>query len=169
MESTLWLPQPFETTITDMTRSPANHSVELFLPNEIGYERVAMECSAALARMHGCPAERVEDLKTAVAEAAINAMQHGNRGRPGSRVTVTIEVLGETIQVSVTDEGDGITGETPEPDIERAIETGSEAIGFGLFLIRNLVDRVDFGRLSGGGHVVRMAMAMKPGRAPKAA
>jgi serine/threonine-protein kinase RsbW len=152
-----------------MTSTPVNHNVELILPSRLGYERVAMECSASLARIHGCPPERIEDLKTVVAEAAINAMQHGNRGRPDSRVIVRIDVVGDTLQVSVLDEGEGIRGEIPQPDIERAIENGREVVGFGLFLIRNLTDRVDFDQVAGGGHAVRMAIDMKPGPRAEAA
>lgn len=138
-----------------------NHSVELTLPNELGYERLAMACSATLAKIHGFPDARIEDLKTVVAEAATNAMQHGNRNRPGSRVTVRIEVVGEEIHVAVTDEGPGIKGAVPEPDIERVIAQLAPAVGFGLFLMRNLADRIEFRRRSGGGHVVRMVIRRK--------
>ena len=45
------------------------YNVEINLPNEIGYERIAMACSATFAKMVGFGAERIEDLKSAVAEA----------------------------------------------------------------------------------------------------
>jgi len=48
--------------------------VRVILPNMIGYERIAMASSASFAKMFGFSAERIEDLKTVVAEAAINAM-----------------------------------------------------------------------------------------------
>jgi anti-sigma regulatory factor (Ser/Thr protein kinase) len=144
-----------------MPLTPHDHSVELTLPNELGYERTAMACSAALAKMHGCPEDRIEDLKTIVAEAAINAMQHGNRGRPQSRVRIKIEVAENTIHVSVMDEGKGLRGEVADPDIERVIEENAPAVGFGLFLMRNLSDRIEFDCTSGGGHQVRMAVRMQ--------
>jgi anti-sigma regulatory factor (Ser/Thr protein kinase) len=146
-----------------MTLSPYDHSVELILPNELGYERIAMACSASLAKMHGCPEDRIEDLKTVVAEAAINAMQHGNRGRPDSRVAVKIEVAEDTIHVAVTDEGNGLREEVADPDIERVIESNAPAVGFGLFLMRKLSDRIEFDRLREGGHRVRMAVRMQSG------
>jgi serine/threonine-protein kinase RsbW len=144
-----------------MIQSPHDHSVELTLPNELGYERVAMACSAALAKMHGCPDHRIEDLKTVVAEAVINAMQHGNRLRPESRVMVKIEAAEDTIHLSVMDEGDGIREAVADPDIERLIEESAPAVGFGLFLMRNLVDRIEFDRMSGGGHRVQMSIRMQ--------
>ena len=144
-----------------MTLSPRDHSVELIIPNELGYERIAMACSASLAKMYGCPEDRIEDLKTVVAEAAINAMQHGNRGRPESRVMVKIEVAEDTIHVAVMDEGEGLQEEIADPDIERVIADNAPAVGFGLFLMRKLADRIEFDQLSEGGHRVRMAVRMQ--------
>ena len=120
-----------------------------------------MACSATLAKMHGCPEDRIEDLKTVVAEAAINAMQHGNRGRPESRVTVKIEVAEDTIHVAVMDEGEGLREEVADPDIERVIADNAPAVGFGLFLMRKLADFIEFDRMSEGGHRVRMAVRMQ--------
>jgi serine/threonine-protein kinase RsbW len=157
----LWSTLQTESVKNLMTLSPRDHSVELTLPNELGYERIAMACSASLAKMYGCPEDRIEDLKTVVAEAAINAMQHGNRGRPDSRVTVKIEVAEGTIHVAVMDEGEGLREEVADPDIERVIEENAPAVGFGLFLMRNLADRIEFERLSAGGHRVRMAVRMQ--------
>ena len=53
-------------------------SVEVRLPSRLGYEKVAMSTAAAVAKLMGFKPERVEDLKTAVAEACINAIEHGN-------------------------------------------------------------------------------------------
>jgi len=151
----------FESVKNIMTLSPHDHSVELILPSELGYERIAMACSASMAKMHGCPEDRIEDLKTVVAEAAINAMQHGNRGRPESRVAVKIEVAEDTIHIAVTDEGEGLRVEVADPDIDRLIENNAPPVGFGLFLMRKLSDRLEFDQLSEGGHRVRMAVRMQ--------
>ena len=43
-------------------------TVEVSLPNKLGYERIAMECSASFAKIVGFLPERIQDLKTAVAE-----------------------------------------------------------------------------------------------------
>ena len=41
------------------------HTIEVNLPNKLGYERIAMACSASFAKIVGFHPERVEDLKTA--------------------------------------------------------------------------------------------------------
>jgi len=134
-------------------------SIEVRLANQLGYERVAMACSASFARLMGLSPERIEDLKTMVAEAAINAMMHGNKGRPDARVIVLMNCQGDTIHVSVMDEGDGIKQFPPDPDIEKIIENLDPPIGFGLFLIKKLADKVEFSAIDGG-HVVNMAIKM---------
>ena len=65
-----------------------DRAVTLILPNAIGHERIAMASLASFAKMHGYSLARIEDLKTAVAEAAINAMEHGNKGRPDAVVNI---------------------------------------------------------------------------------
>ena len=57
---------------------PVN-SVEVRLPSELGFEKVAMCTAAGMAQMMGFSPDRIEDLKTAVAEACINAIEHRPR------------------------------------------------------------------------------------------
>jgi serine/threonine-protein kinase RsbW len=143
-----------------MVKELSERTIEVSLLNQLGYERVAMACSASYAKMMGLSAERIEDLKTMVSEAAINAMEHGNRGRPDARVTVSMDCQGDTLNVAVSDEGNGIKEHPPKPDIEKIIEDLQSPVGFGLFLIKQLADKVEFNESSDGGHVVKMAIKM---------
>ena len=137
-----------------------DRNIEVSLVNQLGYERIAMACSASFAQMMGLPPERIEDLKTMVSEAAINAMEHGNKGHPDARVTVSLNCQDNTINVTVSDEGNGITNFPPKPDIEKIIEDLESPVGFGLFLIEQLADQVEFNKEANGGHVVKMAIKM---------
>ncbi|MGD9280187.1 MAG: ATP-binding protein [Desulfobacterales bacterium] len=138
----------------------SDRNVEVSLVNQLGYERVAMACSASFARMMGLAPERIEDLKTMVSEAAINAMEHGNRGRPDARVIVSMNCRDNAIHITVSDEGDGITNFPPKPDIEKIIEDLESPVGFGLFLIEQLADQVEFNKEANGGHMIKMAIKM---------
>ena len=91
-----------------MVRRLNEQTVEVTLPSKIGYERIAMECSASFAKIIGFVPERIEDLKTAVSEACLNAIEHGNKGRPEARVVVTMNFKDNTFSVSVKDEGEGL-------------------------------------------------------------
>jgi len=145
----------------NMSENQADSTVEIILTSQIGYERIAMACSASFAEMYGFPKDRIEDLKTIVAEASINAMQHGNKGRVNAKVIVSMIYQNDTIRVWVTDEGDGIKERPPNPDIEKIIEADEVLSGFGLFLIEQLADQVEFKESADKGHVVEMALKMK--------
>jgi serine/threonine-protein kinase RsbW len=119
-----------------------------------------MECSASFAKLAGLVAERIEDLKSAVAEACINAMQHGNKWRPEARVVANMNFRDDTFIVSVMDQGDGMP-EIPEyPGIVRIIEKNESPKGLGVFLIRQLVDQVKFNQMTPEGHMVIMEIKL---------
>jgi len=145
----------------NMSEDQADSTVEITLTSQIGYERIAMACSASFAEMFDFPKDRIEDLKTIVAEASINAMQHGNKGRVDAKVIVSMRYQDNTIRVWVTDEGDGIKQRPPSPDIEKIIEADETLSGFGLFLIEQLADQVAFKESADKGHVIEMALKMK--------
>ena len=141
--------------------NPQNEkSIEITLPNQLGYERIAMASAAAFGKMVGLSPERIEDLKTIVAEAAINAMQHGNRQRPDARVTVSMYFKDDTIHIAVMDQGKGFKTFLPDPDIERIVNELDPPIGFGTFLIRQLADQIDVDKTADGANVVRMTIKL---------
>jgi serine/threonine-protein kinase RsbW len=139
-----------------------NHNaVEIFMDNKLGYERVAMACAASFAKMMGFPDERIEDLKTVVAEAAINAMQHGNKDRPDAKVAITMNFRDDALHIAVADNGGGIKDLPPNPDIERIMEKLDPPTGFGTFLIKQLADEVEFNEMTDGGHMVKIVIRLQ--------
>ena len=139
------------------------NTIEISLPNKLGYERVAMACSASFAKIVGFLPDRIEDLKTAVSEACLNAMEHGNLNRPDKRVLVSMNYKDHVFSVSVRDEGEGMreTPEIPEiQDIEKKIESLETPRGLGMFLIKQLVDHVEFNQITEEGHLVRMLIRL---------
>jgi serine/threonine-protein kinase RsbW len=143
-----------------MTPASNEHSIEISLPSKIGYERIAIASSAALAKMGGVPAARIEDLKSAVAEACINAMQHGNQWRLEARVVVHMNLSEDRVVISVTDQGSGVT-ELPEyPGITKIIEGNVSPRGLGVFLIRQLVDDVKYNQTADGGHTMTLEIRL---------
>ena len=143
-----------------MVRKLNEQTVEVTLPSKIGYERIAMDCSASFAKIIGFVPERIEDLKTAVSEACLNAIEHGNKGRPEARVVVTMNFKDNTFNVSVKDEGEGLE-EWPEiPDINEKANKLESPRGLGIYLIKQLVDQVDFHKKSNKGHIVSMVIKL---------
>ncbi|MGD8524382.1 MAG: ATP-binding protein [Desulfobacterales bacterium] len=143
-----------------MIRRLDERTIEVSLPNRMGYERIAMDCSASFAKIVGFASERIEDLKTAVAEACINAIEHGNKGRPDTRVLVTMNFNDDIFSVCVEDEGDGISELPKEKAIMQKVEKLEPPKGLGTYLIKQLVDHVEFNAMTKGGHAVRMAIKL---------
>jgi serine/threonine-protein kinase RsbW len=117
---------------------------KLSVSSEPGNERLAMERVAEVVKGLGLSEQRLERLKTAVAEATMNAMEHGNRYR--SEVPVVIEVLssGADLSVRIKNQG-GIRDPAPDkemPELEAKLEGLQAPRGWGLFLIRNMVDEI---------------------------
>ena len=135
-----------------------NRTVELILPNATGHERIAMASLASFAKMHGFSLARIEDLKTVVAEAAINAMQHGNKGRPDAVVSIVFHYGDDAIHIRVADQGNGIKEVLPQPDIERIVKEIDPPVGFGIYLIRQLADEVEFNTDVASGHCLKMVI-----------
>lgn len=144
-----------------------DRTVEVTLPNRIGYERMAMECSASFAKMIGFVSERVDDLRTAVSEACLNAIEHGNKGRPNARVVVTINYDDADFMISVTDEGEGIRSPVVDPDIQKKIEQSEAPRGMGIFLIKQLADQLEFSKLNTSGHTLKMIFKLPNRRLPE--
>ena len=143
-----------------MVRRLNKRTVEVSLPSRIGYERIAMDCSASFAKMVGFGAARIEDLKTAVAEACINAIEHGNQGHPDTRVLVTMNFKDDKFSVSVRDGGDGIKKVPKDKAVMQQIERLEPPEGLGIYLIKQLVDEVEFNDMTKGGHTVKMVVKL---------
>jgi len=119
-------------------------SVEVRLPSRLGYEKVAMSTAAAVAKLMGFREDRVEDLKTAVAEACINAIEHGNMLNEGLSVGVILSAGVDGLEVKVIDDGKGLKSVPPKPDIDRKIHGEEDPRGMGMFLIQALVDEAEW-------------------------
>jgi len=135
-------------------------NIELHIPSVMGYEKIAMECAASMAKKMGFTEDRIEDLKTAVAEACLNAIEHGNKMDTSSKVGITLTAEESRLQVSVKDEGKGID-KIPTPSIENKIKGEDKPRGWGIFLIKSLVNEVTFEARPEGGNVTKMVIYLE--------
>ena len=116
---------------------------ELLLPSIPGNERQAMEqVIQAVQELH-LSTRRLEHLKTAVAEATMNAMEHGNHYQPDVPVIIQVQASATTLAVRISDQGEGPADiEAETPDLEAKLAELQTPRGWGLFLIKNLVDEM---------------------------
>lgn len=138
----------------------SSSSIELRLPSRLGYEKVAMNTAASVARLMGFSDERVDDLKTAVAEACINAMEHGNKLDESLSVGVVLSMDADSLEVKVSDNGDGPQTKTDAPDIDKKMIGEEDARGMGMFLIQALVDEAEWVSSPPSGSYARMVIRL---------
>ena len=127
-------------------------------------EREAMERVAAAVAGLGLPADRLERLKTAVGEATMNAMEHGNRYDPEKPVAIQVRADADELIVSISDHGGGQPiPEVDTPDLEAKLAGLQSPRGWGLFLIRSMVDDM---RVTDDGvhHSVELVMQLQGDR-----
>ena len=115
------------------------------LPGLAGNDREAMDRVAAAVADLELPPDRVDRLKTAVSEAAMNAIEYGSHGRADVPFDVDVVVTRTDVIVRVTDRAlSGPVPTDPEtPDLERKLAGDQKPRGWGLFLIEHMVDAID--------------------------
>jgi serine phosphatase RsbU (regulator of sigma subunit)/anti-sigma regulatory factor (Ser/Thr protein kinase) len=132
------------------------------IPGEEGNERLAMDRVAAAVADLGLSTARLERLKTAVSEATMNAIEYGSQGRADVPVDVEVEATPVAVIVRITDRA--LSGAVPDdaetPDIDLKLAGAQKPRGWGLFLIKNMVDSMDV-TSDGSTQTVTLTMARK--------
>jgi serine/threonine-protein kinase RsbW len=131
-----------------VVRVPAAGWVELTaLSREAHLERIA----SFLDRLTGTDmnAEAREEVRIVVNETTSNAMEWGNNGDASRHVKVSYAVFDDEFVLKVEDEGEGFDPSlVPDPSgspatvMRERLEAGKRLGGFGLYVVRKLMDRV---------------------------
>ncbi|MCC7360210.1 MAG: SpoIIE family protein phosphatase [Anaerolineales bacterium] len=126
--------------------------------SEPGNERLAMAQVAAVVKDEALPPERLERLKTGVAEATMNAMEHGNKFKPEVPVDFVVLASPRALAVRITDYGGAqVIPEAQTPNLEAKLAGEQTPRGWGLFLIEKMVDEVNV-TAGDGTHTLELVM-----------
>jgi serine/threonine-protein kinase RsbW len=99
-------------------------------------------------------------LELAIDEACTNVIMHAY-GAQGGRIEVQMEAAGNWVEVVIRDWGMAFDPESiPVPDVEAPLEKRRLG-GFGLFLMRQMMDRVDFQFSDRDGNTLTMAKRLR--------
>jgi serine phosphatase RsbU (regulator of sigma subunit)/anti-sigma regulatory factor (Ser/Thr protein kinase) len=128
----------------DVEKSPTGELKRLTnfkLASQPGNERQATRQVVSALEHLALPTIRIERLKTAVAEATMNAMEHGNQYRADLPVEISVLQNSRELVIRIVDHG-GARGipEAHMPNLEEKLDGIQSARGWGLFLIQNMVD-----------------------------
>jgi anti-sigma regulatory factor (Ser/Thr protein kinase) len=141
--------------------SDAQVLVAFSLPSQPGNERLVLARVAEAVSDRGLSGDQLERLKTAVAEATMNAIEHGNHNQADVDVDIVVAESDDGVEVSIVDRG-GAHAPAEEsplelPDLDKKLAGLQSPRGWGLFLIRNMVDAMDVST-DGDLHTVRLLM-----------
>ena len=148
--------------VSDQTSDAPTITTGFSIPGEEGNERLAMDRVAAAIADLGIAPARLERLKTAVSEATMNAIEYGSQGRADVPVDVEVEATPDAVIVRITDRAlsGAVPADAEKPDIDLKLAGAQKPRGWGLFLIKNMVDSMD---VTGDGstQTVTLTMARK--------
>src|ERR1700737_3821429 len=95
------------------------------------------------------PEETRHCVLMALREALANAIKHGNEQNLTKRVHLEMDVVGDTLEIRIQDEGEGFDpGKVEDP---LAPENRLKTSGRGIFYMKTFMDEVRFSRAEGGG------------------
>lgn len=133
--------------------------VKLALPMVPEMEIEASKTATAFAEAMNMSPDRIDEVRMAVVEACINALEHSRAS--DEKVFVTFEALGgqdpEKLRITVQDTGVGFSPEEiDEPTIEEKLKSRRKR-GWGLKIIRGLMDEVEIHTRPGEGTTLVMS------------
>jgi serine/threonine-protein kinase RsbW len=120
--------------------------VEMALPMVSGMEIEASNTATAIADSIRMSPDRIDEVRMAMVEACINALEHSHAS--DQEVHVTFQVLGETgaaekLRIMVSDHGVGFSpNDLEEPTMAGKLKSTHKR-GWGLKIIRGLMDEVE--------------------------
>jgi serine phosphatase RsbU (regulator of sigma subunit)/anti-sigma regulatory factor (Ser/Thr protein kinase) len=112
--------------------------------SDMGNERVAADRVVDAVAPLGLSGPVLHRLRTVVAEATMNAIEHGNECRSEVPVGLDVSASSRELTIRVVDRGGAVDLLEPEsPDIEAKLAGLQTPRGWGLFLIRAMVDSLE--------------------------
>ena len=128
-----------------MARGAVLREVTLTLPMLPDMEIAASKTATALAEFMEMSSDKIDEVRMAVVEACINSFEHSQAD--DRKVEIQFAVLGndepERLQITIRDSGVGFTPESlVKPRIEDKLKAASKR-GWGLTIIKGLMDEVD--------------------------
>jgi serine/threonine-protein kinase RsbW len=123
----------------------------LTLPSTLSTVEVVEAKATEYAQKAGFDEDTGSQIAMVSREAAVNAVLHGNKKDPAKQVRATFDLTSEDLTIKVADEGEGFDPSTiPDP---LSPEWLLKPSGRGVFLMRAIMDEVNFRQLSPGAEI----------------
>lgn len=123
-----------------MTKS--NPTVELKLPIIENMELVATQTAEVVSKHMKLDNEKTNEISLALIEACINAFEHSESK---SEIFIHFIISDESLTIKVIDKGKGFdSSKISIPNIENKLGSDEKKRGWGIMLIKELMDSVNF-------------------------
>ena len=116
--------------------------VDLIIPMLQDIEITATKTASAVAEYMRFDSEKIDELNQALIEACINSFEHGKSN--DNKLYIKFIMQSNELTVIIKDKGKGfdMTKVDDKPDIKNKLKSSYKR-GWGLMLIKNLMDKVD--------------------------
>jgi len=133
-------------------------NVELRIPARPEFLCLARLAVAAIASHMNFDVDAIEDIKTGVGEACTNAIQHASGSGTDREIQIVCSLQAEQLVVEVRDAGAGFDPAlcTGQIDLDKCAPESLPDSGYGLLLIKALMDEFHCVTRPGAGTLVRM-------------
>tara|TARA_A200000113_G_scaffold77475_1_gene68326 strand:- start:463 stop:885 length:423 start_codon:yes stop_codon:yes gene_type:complete len=119
-----------------------NPSVELKLPILKNMELIATQSAEVVSKHMNLSEDKAGEISMAIIEACINAFEHSNSKE---EIFIHFIISDDNLTVKVIDQGIGFDAtQVAVPDIENKINSKERKRGWGIMLIKELMDYVHF-------------------------
>jgi serine/threonine-protein kinase RsbW len=151
------------TFITAGPRSSAGASdeYEIIVPMDDESELIAAHALEEIARRRNISAKAINQIKTALLEASINASEHSLS--PDRRISQKFRVQSDRITITISNRGLRLTDRKPEATTEAGETAASQRRGWGLKLIEKLMDEVTIEQTDDGTSISMTKFLSEPG------
>ena len=101
---------------------------------------------------------QMHKLMVSLTEAVNNAIMHGNKSNPAKKVKVVCECEADELEITIADQGKGFKLQDVKNPLHE--ENLLRTSGRGIFLMRTLLDKVDY-EITKSGSIVRLVMELR--------
>ena len=127
---------------------------KMTVPMEPNQELKVIERAEKFARELGFDRDSIDEIKLAVIEAVINAIEHGSNAERIVYITFGLSRQPLRMTITISDSGVGFDPDSVrEPDIKEKINKHDRKRGWGLKIMRSLMDEVIINSSSNGTQV----------------
>jgi serine/threonine-protein kinase RsbW len=127
---------------------------QIIIPSSLDYLPKVDEYVERKLRKLGVDKDKLADIAISVTEAVTNAVVHGNKNNLRKKVAINLKADSSCVEITVEDEGNGFDPEAVQCPIEK--RNILKQAGRGIFILKCLMDKVDFVIAPQKGTIVKM-------------